>query len=67
MKSIKNFISKVNFGQELHDIRKGWYVKIITDEVTGIGEAAPIPSISTECHSQYGYALDGFSLALERY
>ncbi len=61
----KTFISKVNFGRELHDIRKGWYIKIITDEVTGIGEAAPIPSISTECHSQAGYALDGFGLALK--
>ena len=61
----KTFISKVNFGQELHDIRKGWYIKIITDEVIGIGEAAPIPSISNECHSQAGYALDGFSLALK--
>ena len=61
----KTFISKVNFGRELHDIRKGWYIKIITDEVTGIGEAAPIPSISPECHSQAGYALDGFGLALK--
>ena len=61
----KTFISKVYFGQELHGIRKGWYVKIITDEVIGIGEAAPIPSISNECHSQAGYALDGFSLALK--
>ncbi len=61
----KTFISKVYFGQELHDIRKGWYIKIIADEATGIGEAAPIPSISNECHSQAGYALYGFSLALK--
>ena len=59
------FISKTYFGQELFSSRKGWYIKIITEDIVGIGEAAPIPNISEESHSQAGYALQGFSLALK--
>ena len=61
----KPFISKTYFGQELFEIRKGWYIKIITEGIIGTGEAAPIPYISNESHGQAGYALEGFSLALK--
>jgi o-succinylbenzoate synthase len=61
----KPLISKTCFGQKLFEIRKGWYIKIITEDIVGIGEAAPIPYIGNESHLQAGYALEGFSLALK--
>ena len=61
----KTFLSKTYFGQELFDIRKGWYLKIKTEEKFGIGEAAPIPFMSKESHADAGYALDGFKIALQ--
>ncbi len=61
----KTFLSKIYFGQELFDIRKGWYLKIKTDDIFGIGEAAPIPFMSKESHTDAGYALDGFKIALQ--
>ncbi len=61
----RNFLSKVYFGQELFSDRRGWYLKIITDSGTGIGEASPLPYMSKENHSEAGYALDGFKIALK--
>ena len=61
----KKFISKAYFGQELLDTRKGWYLEIITDQGVGIGEASPVPFMSRESHSEAGYALDGFKIALK--
>ena len=61
----KNFISHTNLGSEQFFSRFGWYIKIYSDDLYGIGEAAPIPKISVETHEEAGYALNGFKLALE--
>ena len=59
------FTSKTFLGKELFSFRKGWYIKIYNEDSFGIGEAAPIPNISVENHNEVGYALEGFSIALE--
>jgi len=61
----KSFISNTNLGSEKFKSRFGWYIKIYSDDLCGIGEAAPIPGISLETYEEAGYALNGFKLALE--
>ena len=59
------FISKTFLGKESFSFRKGWYIKICSEDYFGIGEAAPVPNISLENHIETGYALEGFMVALE--
>ena len=61
----KKFISTTNLGKEQFYSRFGWYIKIYSGDLCGIGEAAPIPNVSLETHAEAGYALNGFKLALE--
>ena len=61
----KNFISDIKLGNQYFKTRLGWYIKIYSDQYCGVGEAAPIPSISIEDYDSVGYALDGFKLGLE--
>ena len=61
----KKFISSTNLGREKFHARFGWYIKIYSGDLCGIGEAAPLPNISLETHEEVGYALHGFKLALE--
>ncbi|MAV64508.1 MAG: o-succinylbenzoate synthase [Pelagibacteraceae bacterium TMED237] len=61
----KAFISDTNLGVKKHSFRKGWYIKIFSNEHVGIGEAAPIPGISKESHAEAGYAIQGFMVALK--
>ena len=62
----KPFISKTFLGKNIFSHRKGWYIKIYSDEFFGIGESAPIPGLSLENHIEAGYALEGFIIALEK-
>ena len=61
----KSFLSRTNLGSEKFKSRFGWYIKIYSDDLYGIGEAAPIPGFSLETYEEAGYALNGFKLALE--
>jgi len=61
----KKFISETKLGNQYFTTRLGWYIKIYSDQHYGVGEAAPIPSISIEDYDSVGYALEGFKLALE--
>ena len=56
----KPFIAKTFLGKDIFSHRKGWYIKIHSDKIFGIGESAPIPGISLENHAEAGYALEGF-------
>ena len=62
----KLFIAKTFLGKDIFSHRKGWYIKIHSDKIFGIGESAPIPGISLENHAEAGYALEGFIIALEK-
>ena len=61
----KNFIDRTNLGSQKFESRFGWYIKLYSGNLFGVGEAAPIPGISSESHEQAGYALNGFKVALE--
>ena len=61
----KGFISETNLGKTKFLSRYGWYIKIYSGTLCGIGEAAPIPGISSETHEEVGYALNGFKLSLQ--
>jgi len=61
----KDFIASTNLGSDKYSYRKGWYLQIFADDCLGIGEASPLPNISLDSHSQAGYALQGFSVALK--
>ena len=61
----KSFIAKTNLGQKKFETRKGWYIKVFSNNLYGLGEAAPIPSISLESNEDVGYALNGFKIALD--
>ena len=62
----KPFTTKIFLGKELFSFRKGWYIKIYSEDSFGIGEAAPIPNMSLENHMEAGYALEGFLISLEK-
>ena len=61
----KGFVNETNLGKTKFLNRYGWYIKIYSGTLCGIGEAAPIPGISSENHEEVGYALNGFKLSLE--
>ena len=61
----KKFISKTKLGKNYFESRSGWYIKIYSDEIYGIGEACPLPELSSENHEDAGYALEGFKIALD--
>ena len=61
----KGFISETRLGKQSFKIRIGWYIKIYSGKIYGIGEAAPIPGISEENYEEVGYALNGFKIALD--
>jgi len=50
----------------MFSFRKGWYIKIYSENFFGIGESAPIPGISLENHIEAENALEGFIIALEK-
>ena len=59
----KDFLEAINLGDKKFNIRNGWYIKIYSNELCGMGEASPLPYISSESHEEVGYALNGFKLA----
>ena len=61
----KKFISKTKLGKNYFESRSGWYIKIYSDEICGIGEACPLPELSSENYEDAGYALEGFKIALD--
>ena len=61
----KTFIAKTNLGKKKFEARRGWYIRVYSDDLYGLGEAAPVPSISLESNEDVGYALDGFKIALD--
>ena len=61
----KPFITKTNLGQKKFETRKGWYIKVFSNDLYGLGEAALLPSVSLESNEDVGYALNGFKIALD--
>ena len=47
--------------------RDGWIIQIHSEGVIGYGDACPLDSFSIESHSQSGYGLEGFKLAISGY
>lgn len=49
-----------------HANRDSWIIEITnSDNITGYGEASPLPNFNNETYEQVGYSLEGFKLALE--
>ncbi|MAQ44206.1 MAG: o-succinylbenzoate synthase [Candidatus Marinimicrobia bacterium] len=44
--------------------RDGWIIEIVSDGISGYGDACPLDGFSLEGHSQSGYGLEGFKLSI---
>lgn len=59
------FIKPLKTSNRIFKEREGIWLKITSNEICGLGEAAPLPGFSNESLTEVRYALEGINLALE--